>query len=197
MCLSYTIYGGLTITIILLIVVIMHLKLLAISIVIFGVLMRLIPHAPNIAPIGALMLFGGAYLPKKVFWLPILALLISDYFIGFYGSDMFYVYGSYLLVGLIGIWLRSHKKPVLVVGSALGSSVLFFLITNFGVWAPPNNWYPHTLAGLIQSYTMAIPFFRNSLIGDLGYTILLFGGYELLQNLSFKYLPKKLFRLVF
>lgn len=178
-------------------VVIMHFKLLAFFLVIFGVATRLIPHVPNIVPITAITLFGGVYLPKRLFFLPLVILLISDYFIGFYGTDMIYVYGSYLLVGLIGLWLRSRKKPVLVVGSALGSSVLFFLITNFGVWAPPNNWYPHTLDGLLTSYTMAIPFFRNSLIGDIGYTIILFGGYELVQIFSSKYLPKKLFRLVF
>lgn len=175
----------------------MQIGLLSIIIVAIGVFSRLIPHAPNIVPIGALMLFGGAYLPKKLLWLPLLALFISDYFIGFYGIDMLYVYGSFALTGLIGLWLRSRKRPLFVISGALSSSILFFLITNFGVWAPPNNWYPHNFAGLIQSYTMAIPFFRNSLIGDLGYTILLFGGYELIQNLSLKYLPKKLFRLVF
>lgn len=172
-------------------------KFLAISLVVFGVMSRLIPHAPNIAAIGALMLFGGVYLPKKIFWLPLLALLISDYFLGFYGIDMLYVYGSYLLVGLIGLWLRFRKKPKFVIGSALFSSVLFFLITNFGVWAPPNNWYPHTLNGLVQSYTLALPFFRNSLIGDLGYTILLFGGYELFQSFAKKYFPQKLFQLLY
>lgn len=175
----------------------MNLKLMALLIITFGVFSRLVPHAPNIAAIGALMLFGGVYLPKKLFWLPILALFISDYLIGFYGTDMFYVYGSYLLVGVIGLWLRSHKKPLLVVGSSLFSSILFFLITNFGVWAPPNNWYPHTLDGLLQSYTLALPFFRNSLIGDLSYTIVLFGGYELLLRLSKKYLPQKLFQLLY
>lgn len=175
----------------------MQLGLLSIIIIIFGVLSRLIPHAPNIAPIGALMIFGGAYLPKKLLWVPFLALLISDSVIGFYGTDMFYVYGSYLLAGLIGLWLRSHKMPLLVLGGALTSSLLFFIITNFGVWAPPNNWYPHTLEGLIQSYTLAIPFFRNSLIGDLGYTILLFGGYELLIKFSKKYLNQRLFQLLY
>lgn len=175
----------------------MNLKILAIGLVLFGVLSRLVPHAPNVAPIGALMLFGGAYLPKKIFWLPLLALFISDYFIGFYGIDMFYVYGSFALYGLIGLWLRSHKKPHTILGSALFSSILFFLITNFGVWAPPNNWYPHTLEGLLQSYTLALPFFRNSLIADLGYTILLFGGYELLQYFSKRYLPQKLFQLLY
>lgn len=175
-----------------LIVVYMQLGLISILIVFFGIFFRLIPHAPNVAPIAALMLFGGTYLPKKFLFLPILALFISDFFIGFYGTDMFYVYGSFILTGLIGLWLRSHKRPLIVLGSALFSSILFFLITNFGVWAPPNKWYPHTIEGLLQSYTMALPFFRNSLIGDLGYTVIIFGGYELVQGLVKKYIPEKL-----
>jgi hypothetical protein len=175
----------------------MQIGLLAVIIVVFGVLSRLIPHAPNIAAIGALMLFGGAYLPKRVLFLPFLALIISDFFIGFYGVDMAYVYGSYLLGLLIGWWLKSHKKPQFVVGGAILSSALFFIITNFGVWAPPNNWYPHTLEGLMQSYTMALPFFRNSLIGDLSYTILLFGCYEIILYISKKYLPRKLASLLY
>lgn len=175
----------------------MNLKLLAISLVIFGILSRLIPHVPNIAAIGALMLFGGVYLPRKIFWLPLFALLVSDFFIGFYGTDMFYVYGSYLLIGIIGLWLRSHKKSAIILSSSIFSSFLFFLITNFGVWAPPNNWYPHNPEGLLQSYILALPFFKNSLAGDLGYTIVLFGGYELLQSLSRKYFPRKLFQLLY
>lgn len=174
-----------------------NLKLIAVLIVISGVLARLLPHHPNIVPIAALCLFGGVYLPKKFAFLPLLALFISDYFIGFYGIDMLYVYGSFALTGVIGLWIRRHKKPLPVIISAFASSVMFFLITNFGVWALPNNWYPHTLAGLIQSYTMALPFFRNSLIGDVGYTALLFGGYELLQKFASRYLPSKIFKLTF
>lgn len=175
----------------------MNLKLVAFLIVTFGVLARLLPHRPNIVPITALCLFAGAYLPKKFAFLPLLALLISDYFIGFYGISMLYVYGSFAIIAVIGLWLKKHRSVKWVLGSALLSSVLFFIITNFGVWAPPNNWYPHTLSGLIQSYTLAIPFFRNSLIGDIGYTILLFGGYELVQKLARKYLPQKLFQLLY
>lgn len=175
----------------------MNLRIIAVLIVLFGVLSRLLPHHPNIVPIGALCLFGGAYLPKKFAFLPLLALFVSDYFIGFYGIDMIYVYGSFALTGVIGLWLKSHKSVKWVLGSALFSSVLFFIITNFGVWAPPSNWYPHTLNGLIQSYTLAIPFFRNSLIGDVGYTIVLFGGYELIQIIVRKYLPRKLFQLLY
>lgn len=175
----------------------MNLKLVAIFLVVFGILSRLLPHHPNVAPITALCLFGGVYLPKKFAFLPLLALLISDYFIGFYGLDMLYVYGSFALIAGIGWWLKKHKKPMFILGSSFVSSVLFFLITNFGVWAPPNNWYPHTLNGLIQSYTLAIPFFRNTLLGDLGYTILLFGGYELVKILAKKYLSQKLFQLLY
>lgn len=174
----------------------MNLKVVAVTIVILGVFSRLLPHPPNFSPITALALFGGAYLPKKFAFLPLLALFISDFFIGFYGTDMLYVYGSFTLVGLIGLWLKNNKKPTLVLGSTLFSSVLFFLITNFGVWAPPNNWYPHTFAGLMQSYTLAIPFFRNTLLGDLVWTISLFGGYELVQILGKKYLPQKIIQLL-
>ncbi|MBI3109906.1 hypothetical protein HYZ06_02585 [Candidatus Daviesbacteria bacterium] len=175
----------------------MNLKLAAVTIVLLGVFSRLLPHPPNFSPITALALFGGAYLPKKFAFLPLLALLISDFFIGFYGIDMLYVYGSFGLVGLIGLWLKNNKKPILVISSALSSSVLFFLITNFGVWAPPNNWYPYTFAGLMQSYTLAIPFFRNTLLGDLVWTVSLFGGYELVQIWGKKYLPQTIVKLVF
>lgn len=173
----------------------MNFKVMAVLIVVFGALTRLLPHHPNIVPITALCLFSGTYLPKKLAFLPLLAMLISDYFIGFYGLDMLYVYGSFALIATIGWWLKQHKSPQWIIGSALSSSVLFFIITNFGVWAPPNNWYPHTLNGLMQSYIMAIPFFKNSLIGDIGYTVLLFGGYELIKKFAKIYLPQKLFQL--
>lgn len=175
----------------------MNFRILAFILILLGILSRIIPHAPNIAAISALMIFGGTYLPKRFLWVPFLALLISDFVIGFYGTDMFWVYGSYGLIALLGYWLKTHKKPINVIFTAIASSVLFFLITNLGVWAPPNNWYPHTLSGLIQSYTLALPFFRNSLIGDLGYTILLFAGYEIIQYFSKKYLPQKLYQLLY
>lgn len=175
----------------------MHFGILALTVILVGILSRLIPHAPNMAAITSLMIFSGVYLPKRFLWTPFLALLISDYFIGFYGTDMLWVYGSYLLIGLLGLWLKFHKKVTNIIFTAFTSSALFFLITNFGVWAPPNKWYQHTLEGLIQSYTMALPFFRNSLIADLGYTIVLFGGYEIVQRLTKKYFSEKIFRFIF
>jgi hypothetical protein len=148
------------------------------SVIIVGaVLLRLIPHLPNFAPIAAMALFGGTYLNKKyALVIPLLAMFVSDLFLGFH-STMPYVYSSFFLTGLIGLWLRSHKNWKNVLAASLGSSVLFFLVTNFGVWA--SGWYPQTLTGLTQSYLAAIPFFRNTLAGDLFYTGVFFGGYEL------------------
>ncbi len=142
--------------------------------------LRLLPHPPNVAPIAAMALFGGVYLSKKyALIIPLLVLFISDLFLGFYGVPMMsFVYGSFLLTGCIGLFLKSHKKPSLVIAAALFSSLLFYLITNFGVWLT-TPLYPKTLSGLLESYTMAIPFFRNTLIGDLLYTGIFFASYEI------------------
>ena len=154
--------------------------------IILGVLSRLVPHPANFAPIAALALFGGANLRRRdAIIVPLVSLLISDFFIsGFYGPTMFYVYGSFILIGLIGLWLRTHKNLGAIISSSLISSLLFFLITNFGVWT--GGWYPHTLAGLTETYTAAIPFFRNTILGDIFYTTLFFGGFELAKILNHK-----------
>lgn len=175
----------------------MNLKLASLIIIIFAVLARLLPHAPNAAPITALALFGAVYLPKKFAFIPLIALFISDLFIGFYGITMIYVYSSFLLVGFIGLWLKSRKNTTNAIAAALISSVLFYLITNFGVWASPTSWYSKDIYGLIESYYFGLPFFRNTLLGDLGYTALFFGGYEILQILAKKYLPKRFFQLLY
>jgi uncharacterized membrane protein len=155
--------------------------MLAFVMIFGGILLRLLPHLPNFTPIAATALFGGVYLNKKyAFFVPILAMFISDIFLGFH-STMPYVYGSFILTGLIGLWLKNHKNTQNIIGATLLSSVLFFLITNFGVWA--GGWYPKTLSGLMQSYVMAIPFFRNTILGDLCYTGVFFGAYELAQLL--------------
>src|SRR5690242_18347339 len=121
--------------------------------------MRLIPHMPNFAPITAMALFGGTYLSKR--WalvLPLAAMVVSDIFIGFESLDgRLVVYGSFVLVALIGMWLRNHKSLPNIIGASLVSSLVFYLITNFGVLYT-ENLYPRTIAGLLQSYYMALPF---------------------------------------
>lgn len=144
----------------------------------FAVILRLLPHVPNVAPIAAMALFGGAYLNKRyALVVPLIALIISDIFLGFHDT-MPYVYGSFLLAGLIGIWLKSHKTVWNIFFAAVASSIVFFLITNFGVWLQ-SGMYTRDLAGLIQCYIYALPFFRNTLFGDLLYVGLFFGSYEL------------------
>ena len=152
-------------------------------VVVIAVAARLLPHMANFTPIGAMALFGGAYVNKK--WAiaaPLVAMFVSDIFIGFdsLGSRLS-VYGSFVLIGLIGMWLRTHKNPGNVLLAAVGSSLLFFLITNFYVWAA--GMYARDLSGLMQSYLMGIPFFRGTLFGDLFYTTTFFGGYELAKKL--------------
>ena len=140
---------------------------------------RLLPHLPNFAPIAAMALFGGAYLNRKyAIVIPLVAMFLSDIFIGFYSPVvMTSVYGSFVLVGLLGMWLRKRKSPSSVLAAAIGSSILFFLITNFAVWAA--GAYARDLSGLVQSYIMGLPFLKNTLAGDLFYTASFFGGYEL------------------
>jgi len=154
-------------------------------IIIAAVGLRLVPHMPNFAPIGAMALFGGAYLDKRLaILLPLAAMLVSDFFIGFYSPVvMLSVYGSFVLVGLMGMQLRNRKNPKNVTLAAITSSILFFLITNFAVWAAGS--YSRGLEGLLASYIAGIPFFRGTLLGDLFYTVLFFGGFELLKSILF------------
>ena len=160
-----------------------HARLLAILSAIFvAAALRLLPHLPNFTPIGAMALFGGAYLGRRAiaFAAPLGALLASDAILGFH-SGMPYVYGSVALTVLIGWAVAKRKAPLTIAGAAVASSVLFFLVTNFGTWAT-GELYPPTMAGLTACYVAAIPFFQNTLAGDLFFSALLFGGFALLEK---------------
>ena len=173
-------------------------KLMPVLLIILAVLARILPHPPNFAPIAALALFGGVYLPRRyALSIPLAGLFLGDLFIGFYGLEMFFVYGSFLLVGLIGFWLKDHKRLIFILFSSLLCSTLFFVITNFGVWLLPNSMYSKDFAGLMNSYLMALPFFRGTMLGDLTYTSILFASYELFRILGKKYLSAKLGSLLF
>ncbi len=106
-----------------------------------------------------------------------LAMVVSDFFLGFHNT-MIWVYGSFLLTVGLGLWLRNNLNWRNVLLASLVSSVLFYLITNFGVWFS-GTMYPKTWVGLLESYYMGLPFFRNTLVGDLGYNLVFFGGYAL------------------
>ena len=143
---------------------------------------RLIPHPPNFSPIAALALFGGASFASKraAFLVPVLGLFLSDLVLGF-SSITPVVYGSFAIITCLGLWLRQRQSVSRIAGAAVVSALLFFVLTNFGVWAL-ENLYPKTSAGFADCYVAAIPFFRNTLASNLLYSALLFGGFALAEN---------------
>jgi hypothetical protein len=156
---------------------------LAVALVVFGVAMRILPHPANLAPVGAIALFGGAVLPKRLsWWLPLAVMLLSDVYLGFYHGIAF-TWAAFLLVGVYGMSLRKRSNWFRVPFGAMGSAVIFFVVSNFGVWAQ-GQLYAHTWDGLVQCYTMALPFFRNTFFGDFVYAWLLFGLYAFAFKLA-------------
>jgi hypothetical protein len=152
-------------------------------IVILGLaLTRILPHPPNFSPILAIALFSGAILKDRrlAFGVPLLAMLLSDLIIGFH-SLIWLVYLSFIAVVYMGTFLQTQRKLVAITGVTISGSLLFFLITNLGVWAF-DGMYPMTFSGLLSCYTAALPFLQNSMAGDLFFVAILFGGYALLQN---------------
>ena len=145
--------------------------------------MRLLPHPANFTPMSSVALFGGANLKKRyAVIMPIAALVLSDIFIGFDSLESrLTVYGSFILIGLIGFAIRKKQNVGTVVGASIAGSILFYLITNF-VFFYPATMYTHDLAGMMQSYYNALPFLRNMLLGDLFYTGILFGAHALAKN---------------
>lgn len=151
--------------------------MLAIILIIVGIVSRLLPLAPNFTPVAAIALFSGVYLNKKqAFFVPLSLMIASDLIIGLHNTIIF-TWGSFALITLVGFWLKKHKSILGTLSFSLVSSVLFYIITNFGVWLM--GWYPPTLAGLATSYIMALPFLRTFTLATLVYTTVLFGIYEL------------------
>ena len=133
---------------------------LVLLIIIFGVICRLIPHPPNFSPVTTIALFSGLnFTDKKIaFLVPVLILFLSDLIIGISVINLF-VYSGFLAVVFLGTRVRSIK-----FSNILLSSLIFFLISNFGVWVIG---YPKNIEGLLLCYSMAIPFFGYSIAGDL------------------------------
>ncbi len=148
-----------------------------------ALLFRLAPHPWNMTPLGAMFLFSGATIRNKPASLivPLAALIVSDLAVNalLYGGEPTwfspFTWGAFLCVGMIGWLLGPNPRGWRVACASLAGSVVFFAISNLGVWAQ-DGLYTHDLQGLIDCYVAAIPFFRNAVLGDLGYAALLFGG---------------------
>lgn len=155
-------------------------KISVLLVVVLGLLARLVPHPPNFVPINAIGLFSGSKFNKiTAVIVPLLIMLISDVFLGFH-KTMIFVYFSLVLVTLLGLRIGKFNNKKLFAYS-ITSSFIFFMITNFGVWLM-FDMYPRTINGLINCYAMAIPFFGNSIMGDLFYTYLVFYGFSFVEN---------------
>lgn len=147
---------------------------LTLSLIFVAALARLLPHPPNVTPVAAMALLGGAYLGTgAAFVFPLAALLLSDLFLGLH-STLPFVYAGFVLTTFLGTRLRADRGAGRVAAFALAGSVAFFLVTNFGVWLTAGL-YPRDAAGLGACFTAALPFLRNSLAGDLFFTAVLFG----------------------
>lgn len=149
------------------------------ALIVAAAIVRLLPHPPNFAPIAAMALFGGAYFNKKVFAfaIPLAALFLTDLLLGFHNT-MWAVYLSFIIIVGLGMVMLKKKSVIKIILASVSASVLFFIVTNFAFWAT-DTLYPTTAAGLAACYTAAIPFFHNTLIGDLFFTGVMFGLFEL------------------
>lgn len=150
-------------------------QLIIIAFMLIAVLFRLVPHLPNFTPVTAIALFGGLYFSNKTlaYVAPLFIMLLSDLFLGFHSISIV-VYAAFLFVSFIG---TQSKNPS--VFAILLSSISFFVITNFGVWLIS---YPKSWVGLVECYTLAIPFFRNSLLGDFFYSGVMILGFNFVHK---------------
>ncbi len=171
-----------------------RINILAIGLLVIAVVSRVIPHIPNFTPIESIALFSGAYLASKrlSFILPIIGIYLADLVLNntiyrsfFPDSESFIWISGYMvwtfisMLGIIGLGhlLKNRLKPINILGFSVLGSVMFFIVSNFGAWAG-STVYPKSITGIMECYTMAIPFFRNSLLSNLMFTAILFGSME-------------------
>src|SRR3984893_13312016 len=153
----------------------------ALSLTVLGAIVRLLPHPPNFAPVGATSLFAGARLPIwQAYLVPLALMAITDPILAsFYGVAAFsrfqlFIYASFLISVWLGRRLRNTESVSRIAAFTVANSIQFFLITNFGSWLWFQD-YPRTAAGLVTCYLAAIPFFGRTLASDILYTAVLFG----------------------
>ena len=158
-----------------------------IFLVLLGVLFRIIPHAPNFTPMLTIALMSGLYMKNKFsILLPISIMLLSDIFIGSHITAI-WVYFSLMMIFIIGYLIKNSLSNIFLY--SILSSVLFFIISNFGVWF--SGGYSYSLEGLIICYTMAIPFFKNTLISTVLFSMLFYSLHYFIGVFHLKYQKNK------
>ena len=164
-------------------------------IILLAAFTRIMPHPPNFSPMAAIGLFGAAHFAKKwqAFFIPLIGIWISDLvinnyvysisssnFVWFY-SGFYWQYISYILIIFTGLFIFNRGISLTkTAGGMISSSGIFFLVSNFGVWAG-GTMYPKNFGGLITCYAAGVPFIHNTIISDILFTTVLFGTYYLLQ----------------
>ena len=164
-------------------------------IILLAAFTRIMPHPPNFSPMAAIGLFGAAHFAKKwqAFFIPLIGIWISDLvinnyvysisssnFVWFY-SGFYWQYISYILIIFAGLFIFNRGISLTkMFGGMISSSGIFFLVSNFGVWAG-GTMYPKNFGGLITCYVAGVPFIHNTIISDVLFTTVLFGTYYLLQ----------------
>lgn len=165
-------------------------SLFFVLIILIVALSRLLPHPDNVTPIAALALYAPVFRKGWItFIVPFAALVFSDIFLGF-SLITLYVYGSFLFVYFIGYLLREKFSYFRLASFVFASSSIFFIVTNLGVWIHYPI-YEKSISGLMECYIMAIPFYRNTLIGDLVYSFALFG---ITKKIVLRYRPQYLIK---
>lgn len=160
--------------------------LFAVGLIIIGAALRVVRHfgylplPPNVAPVSALAMLSAVTLPRKyALVVPLGLMLMADIFIGF---DLWpitvSIYACFAVSYLLGVWLQRRTSVARLVLASLAGSIVFYLVTNAAVWAF-GTIYAHTGAGLFSAYVAGLPFFRNTVLGDLGYSGVFFGLYQL------------------
>jgi len=168
-----------------------YLVILAVLITL-GVAGRLLPHPPNFTPMAAIALFAGFIFMKRYMAIVavVAAMLLTDYFaFGYLSPDWFasksmiVVYLALLFPVVFRGFLQKKLGALRIAGAALASSTVFFVATNLAVWAF-SPMYEKTFSGLVLCYTMAIPFFQNTIAGDMMWSGVIFGSYFALRHFS-------------
>jgi hypothetical protein len=163
--------------------------------IVLAALSRLLPHPPNFSPVEAMALFGGAYFAKR--WMgivmPLVAMLISDIALGLVNGGLYLqhftslpfllVYACIALSSVMGFGMRGKVNALRVMGYSLAGSIVFFVVTNFGVYLTATSMPGSAacIAGVVPCYISAIPFFKWTVLGTLFYSALMFGGFALLR----------------